>query len=489
MPQLDGFLRDRSPLDADQKRRIRELTADWQLLADLSFADLILWVPLRKDFKSWPTGYVAVAHIRPTTAATVFPQDVIGDEISWGLRPRIDQALSGAEIVRDAQPEKFGELLIKEETIPVIYKEQVIAVISRHRNAELMRQPSRLELNYREVAHNVYRMVAEGTFPYTEHSELFDPAARVGDGLIRLDVSGAIIYASPNAKSAFNRIGWAGELDGNILGEIARKVSQIKPEAHEEAMEVSLSGKSLRRVEIENTGGTIDLLVLPLLAGGDRIGAIVLLQNVTELRRRERELVTKDATIREIHHRVKNNLQTVSALLRLQSRRIEDPAASAALNEAVRRIASIALVHETLSSSTEASVAFDDVLDRLVTHALELSPRMGELNISRHGELGSLDPRIATPLSLVVTELIHNALEHGLAESGANLTIEVSRLEGSAEIVIFDDGVGLPDGFTILESANLGLQIVRTLTENELKGSIDLIRTNRGTEAKLNFPI
>ncbi len=489
MLQLDGFLRDRSPLDANQKRRIRELTADWQLLADLSFADLILWVPLRKDFKSWPTGYVAVAHIRPTTAATVFPQDVIGDEIAWGARPRIDQALSGAEIVRDAQPEKFGELLIKEETIPVIFEEQVIAVISRHRNAELMRQPSRLELNYREVAHNVYRMVAEGTFPYTEHSELFDSAVRVGDGLIRLDVSGAIIYASPNAISAFNRMGLSGELDGNVLGEIARKVSQIKREAHEEAMEVSLSGKSLRRVEIENTRGTVDLLVLPLLAGGDRIGAIVLLQNVTELRRRERELVTKDATIREIHHRVKNNLQTVSALLRLQSRRIEDPAASAALNEAVRRIASIALVHETLSSSTEASVAFDDVLDRLITHALELSPRMGELNIARTGELGSLDPRIATPLSLVVTELIHNALEHGLAESGANLTVEVSRLEDAAQIIIFDDGVGLPDGFTILESANLGLQIVRTLTENELKGTIKLIRTNRGTEAQLNFPI
>jgi two-component sensor histidine kinase len=489
MLQLDGFLRDRSPLDGDQKRRIRELTAGWQLLADLSFADLVLWVPLRKDFKSWPTGYVAVAHIRPTTAATVFPQDLIGDEIAWGARPRIDQALSGAEIVRDAQPEKFGELLIKEETIPVIFEEQVIAVISRHRNAELMRQPSRLELNYREVAHNVYRMVSEGTFPYTEHSELFDSAVRVGDGLIRLDVSGAIIYASPNAKSAFNRMGLAGELDGNLLGEVARKVSQIQREAHEEAMEVSLSGRALRRVEIENTRGTIDLLVLPLLAGGDRIGAIVLLQNVTELRRRERELVTKDATIREIHHRVKNNLQTVSALLRLQSRRIEDPAASAALNEAVRRIASIALVHETLSSSTEASVAFDDVLDRLITHALELSPRMGELNIARTGEIGSLDPRIATPLSLVVTELIHNALEHGLAESGANLKVEVSRLEDAAQIVIFDDGVGLPAGFTILESANLGLQIVRTLTENELKGTINLIRTDRGTEAQLNFPI
>jgi len=489
MPKLEEFLSDRSPLDAKQIRRIRELTADWQLLADLSFADLILWVPLRKDFKSWPSGYIAVSHIRPTTAATVFTQDVIGEEIAWGSRPRIDQALSGAEIVRDAEPEKFGEIYIKEETIPVILDQQVIAVISRHRNAELMRQPSRLELNYREVAHNVYRMVAEGAFPYTEHSELFDPAVRVGDGLIRLDINGAIIYASPNAKSAFSRMGWAGELEGNNLGDVARSVSVFKLEAHEEAIEVGLSGKSLRRVEIENAGGTVDLLALPLLAGGDRIGAIVLLQNVTELRRRERELVTKDATIREIHHRVKNNLQTVSALLRLQSRRIEDPAASAALNEAVRRIASIALVHETLSSSAEASVAFDDVLDRLVSHALDLSPRMGELKISRTGELGSLDPRIATPLSLVVTELIHNALEHGLAESGTHLSIISARNDGDAQITIFDDGVGLPEGFSLAQSSNLGLQIVRTLTENELHGDIDLVRTASGTEARLTFPI
>lgn len=489
MPKLEHFLRDRSPLNEKQIRRIRELTADWQLLADLSFADLVLWVPLRKDFKSWPSGYIAVSHIRPTTAATVFNQDVIGEEIAWGSRPRIDQALSGAEIIRDAEPEKFGDIYIKEETIPVILEDQVIAVISRHRNAELMRQPSRLELNYREVAHNVYRMVAEGTFPYTEHSDLFDPAVRVGDGLIRLDINGVIIYASPNAKSAFSRMGWTGELEGNILGEVARSVSVAKREAQEEAIEVGLSGKSLRRVEIENTGGTVDFLALPLLAGGDRIGAIVLLQNVTELRRRERELVTKDATIREIHHRVKNNLQTVSALLRLQSRRIEDPAASAALNEAVRRIASIALVHETLSSSSEASVAFDDVLDRLVSHALELTPRMGELEISRNGELGALDPRIATPLSLVVTELIHNALEHGLAESGAHLTITAARNAGDAQITIFDDGVGLPDGFSLTQSSNLGLQIVRTLTENELRGNIDLVSTPSGTEARLTFPL
>ena len=210
---------------------------------------------------------------------------------------------------------------------------------------------------------------------------------------------------------------------------------------------------------------------------------------MTELRRRERELVTKDATIREIHHRVKNNLQTVSALLRLQARRIEDPGASQALNEAVRRIASIALVHETLSNSPDASVEFDDVLDRLVSHALELTPRMGELTISRKGELGSLEPRIATPLALVITELIYNALEHGLESEGTELVIAIERGTTHAKVTISDDGVGLPEGFSLAESSNLGLQIVRTLTENELRGTLTLTSDERQTQAELVFPI
>ena len=488
MASIEDYVQGRSPLSADQVHRLRELVADWQLLSDLSFADLILWVPLRKDMKSWPTGYVAVAHIRPTTAATLFPHDVIGEEITYGARPHIDEALSSAEIIRDTQPEPMGDFMVKEETIPVIFDEHVIGVISRHRNSELMRQPSRLELNYREIAHNLYRMISEGTFPYPDAGSLFDPAPRVGDGLIRLDVNGVVSYASPNARSAFSRLGWMSEVEGHLLGEVAQSLARVRPDAQEETIALGLTGKSLKRVEIENAGGTIDFTVLPLIKSGDRIGAIVMLNNVTELRRRERELVTKDATIREIHHRVKNNLQTVSALLRLQARRIEDPGASAALNEAVRRIASIALVHETLSSSRDSSVAFDEVLDSLVSHALELSPRMNELRIERTGKLGSLEPRIATPLALVITELIHNALEHGLAEEGLALGIHVSSTGSELSVTISDDGVGFPEGFDISTSPNLGLQIVRTLTENELRGTLSLITDEQETRAVLTFP-
>ena len=489
MFQLDNLLGGRTTVTIHQSHRLRELVADWQLLSDLSFADLILWVPIRKDIKLWPTGHIAVAHIRPTTSSTVFSNDVIGDEVLWGERPNIDEALSTGDIIRNTEPVHVGEILVKEETIPVFFQGQVIAVISRHRNAEHMRSPGKLELNYREIANHLYQMVAEGNFPYQSAGSLFEPVPRVGDGLIRLDVNGAISFASPNAKSAFSRMGWNGELEGRNLGEIAEQVVTASPNPHEEGVRTRLNGKTLRRVEIDNQGATIDLLVLPMIQGLDRIGSIVLLQNVTELRRRDRELVTKDATIREIHHRVKNNLQTVSALLRLQSRRIDDPAAAAALDEAVRRIASIALVHETLSNSTENTVAFDEVLTSLVTHALELSPRMGQLSIERKGHLGSLESRIATPLSLVVTELMHNALEHGLYESGTRLSIELQRYSNEGLITISDDGIGLPAGFDLSTSSNLGLQIVRTLIENELKGELKLESTQQGTQAKLRFPL
>jgi len=485
MLSIDEIILSKTALTDEDRARLMELLAEWQLLSDLSFADLILWIPKRKDYQSWPDGHIAMAHIRPTTAATVFAHDVIGDVITWGSNPRIDGALSTGEIDRDSEAELVGEILIKEETVPVYFDGRVIAVISRHRNAELMRSPSRLELNYREIAHKIYQMVAEGTFPIQNSFYRSESAPRVGDGLVRLDASGLITYASPNARSAFNRAGWSDELEGHLLGDVIESVKPNLSIPTDESWRSIMSGKNLRREEFENENGIFDLLVMPLVAGEDHIGAIILLHNVTELRRRDRALVTKDVTIREIHHRVKNNLQTVSALLRLQSRRVEDATAKNALEEAVRRVASIAIVHETLSNSSTESVSFDEVYDRIVHNAIELSTH--KISVKKVGSFGTFDSQVATPLALVITELIHNALEHGLVDSGENLRVEIVRSTKNCEVKIIDDGSGLPTDFNWDQSSNLGLQIVKTLTENELKGSIQLIRVGSETQAVLKF--
>ena len=485
------LLSDQSSLTPDDVLRLGELTAEWQLLADLSFADLVLWIPKRKDQKSWPEGHRAVAQIRPMTAATVFTHDLIGNEVTWGSRTDLDQALSSGEIIRDSRAEQVGEIEIKVECIPVFFLDRVIAVISRHRNLETMRTPSRLELNYREIANHIYRMIAEGNFPVKDNVYLAEAAPRVGDGLVRMNISGEVLFASPNARSALNRVGWDKDVEGQNFGQVLDSlVSPISPlNPKEENWQISMSGKQLRREEFENSGGVLDLLAIPLTEGDNRIGAVVLVHNVTELRRKDRALISKDATIREIHHRVKNNLQTVSALLRLQARRIEDPKASAAIEEAVRRVVSIALVHETLSATSQDLVQFDEVITKIIQGASELNIRPNEIQIKKVGEFGLISSMVATPLALVLTELIHNALEHGLSTSGDLVELRINRQAASMTITVTDNGAGIPNDFSLELNTNLGLQIVQTLTKNELAGKIEFIKQNIGTQVQISFPL
>jgi len=485
------LLSDQSSLTPDDVLRLGELTAEWQLLADLSFADLVLWIPKREDQKSWPEGHRAVAQIRPMTAATVFTHDLIGNEVTWGSRTDLDQALSSGEIIRDSRAEQVGEIEIKVECIPVFFLDRVIAVISRHRNLETMRTPSRLELNYREIANHIYRMIAEGNFPVKDNVYLAEAAPRVGDGLVRINVSGEVLFASPNARSALNRVGWDKDVEGQNFGQVLDSlVSPISPlNPKEENWQISMSGKQLRREEFENSGGVLDLLAIPLTEGDNRIGAVVLVHNVTELRRKDRALISKDATIREIHHRVKNNLQTVSALLRLQARRIEDPKASAAIEEAVRRVVSIALVHETLSATSQDLVQFDEVITKIIQGASELNIRPNEIQIKKVGEFGLISSMVATPLALVLTELIHNALEHGLGASGDLVELRINRQAASMVITVTDNGAGIPNDFSLELNTNLGLQIVQTLTKNELAGKIEFIKQNIGTQVAISFPL
>src|SRR6201995_4613939 len=162
---------------------------------------------------------------------------------------------------------------------------------------------------------------------------------------------------------------------------------------------VVAAGRAPREAEVDGNGSVVQLRSIPLILGGSRTGALVLVRDVTELRHRERELMTKDATIREIHHRVKNNLQTVAALLRLQARRLNAPEARAALDEAVRRVGSIAIVHETLSHAPEEVVDFDDIAGRVAMMAGDVSAPEARVAPILRGKFGRLPSAIATPLA------------------------------------------------------------------------------------------
>ncbi|RAG86275.1 ATPase [Streptacidiphilus pinicola] len=484
MPSLNELVRHHTALEPADVEWIHLLISEWQLLSDLSFADLVLWVPTRDG-----TRYVSLAQMRPNTGPTSYQDDMVGHLVPRGRRPLLDMALDEGRIVREGDPEWREDVPVRVESIPVRREGRILGVIARNTNLLTVRTPSRLELTYLQSASDLAQMIANGTFPFPGEQSDMDASPRAGDGLIRLDADGVVTYASPNALSAYHRLGLSADLVGLNLG---RTTADLIPPTRgpvDEALVKLASGWAPRQTEIEHPEAVVQLRTIPLKPKGETVGSLVLLRDVTELRRRERELMTKDATIREIHHRVKNNLQTVAALLRLQSRRMDSAPARAALDEAVRRVGSIAIVHETLSMALDETVAFDEIADRVLAMVMELSQE-GRVTARRDGSFGILSAEVATPLSMILTEVLQNALEHAYGpKTGGVVEVSARREEGVLHITVTDDGSGLPEGFDPQTAGNLGLQIVRTLAAGELGGKFDMRPAPKGgTQVLLAIP-
>lgn len=470
MSTLAESLRASTTLEDHEIEWVHLVVGDWQLMADLSFADLVLWVP------SGLEGWRAVAHVRPNTGPMVFYEDVVGRTSGRWRDPILDEAYRQRRIVSGRESPGQGELAVREQAIPVVNEGRSLAVITRHTNVVTGRTPSRLELTYRHLADALARMIAAGEFPSTAApTGARRGAPRVGDGVVHLDLDGAVIYASPNAISAIHRLGHRGDVIGEVLATVVAELLQSAGTAVDESLAVVITGRAPWWTEVSTASASVTMRAIPLTTGGSREGAMLLLRDVSELRRREQELITKDATIREIHHRVKNNLQTVAALLRLQSRRVPDQGARNALDEAVRRVGTIALVHETLSQGIDETVDFDEIAVRGLRAVVDVAVTEHRVDSTVTGSFGRMRAEDATSLAMIVSELVQNAVEHGLASRGGSIAVDVVRAEvepgvDGLTVTITDDGTGLPAGFRPV-LAGLGTRIVTSLVQ-DLQGRI-----------------
>jgi two-component system, sensor histidine kinase PdtaS len=491
VPSLNDLVKVHTDLYDDDVAWLNLLMADWQIIADLSFADLVLWLPDREG-----KGFWAGAQMRPTTGPTAYVDDLVGAFVPRGRRPLLDSAYERQRVAREGDPEWRDDIPVRVEAIPVRHGDRIIAVVARNTNLLGVRTPSRLELSYLQTATDLTQMISNGFFPFPGQRSDHVDSPRVGDGFVRIDAAGRVTYASPNALSVYRKLGLTGDLAGLDLAEITRSLVPPRNRPDEETLSAVLAGRRPLDTEVGNDDATLIVRSIPLRPTGEHLGALVLLRDVTDLRRRDRELVTKDATIREIHHRVKNNLQTVAALLRLQARRIGSDEGRLALEEAVRRVGTIAIVHETLSQAFDEFVEFDEVADRLRLMVAEVSSQGPPVVTSRVGSFGTLPADTATPLAMVVTELLQNALEHAFTESatGADdeqprITLTAQRLVGRLHVTVEDNGRGLPEDFDLDASTSLGLSIVRTLVESELEGLLEMgPRAGGGTRAAVDLP-
>jgi len=471
----------RTDLDDAVVAHLQRLVATWALPSDLSFADLLLYAPCDES----ASEFIVLGHVRSTTGATVYQSDPVSELISADERPLLARCyLEGRRseglIVRDGGDALAGDDTVEEDVslpglvgrlvvdyVPVRMGERVVAVLTRESEPALIRYRGISETVYRRLWERYASMITQGAFPLATQERVGQfREPRVGDGVIVFDRERRVEFVSPNALSALHRLGVQSNVEGRTLADVGVDDGVVRR---------ALSTRNSTITELEHGD---DLIVVvrchPLVYDGRATGALAVLRDVSEVRSRDRLLVSKDTTIREIHHRVKNNLQTIQSLLRLQSRRLESAEARSAVEKSARRIGSIAIVHETLSTNATDVVDFDEVVAgvvRMVREGFDSPERPVKVQVE--GSLGELSGDIAMPLAVALAELVQNAVDHA-APQGADVGVSLRVSRKELLMRVENGGAGVPDGFSLDRDSGLGLTIVRTFVVHDLGGTISI---------------
>ena len=305
----------------------------------------------------------------------------------------------------------------------------------------------------------------------------------IQDGVVLVNCNGVVIYADDMADSILHMCGQRGAITGTNIYNTRLDLTGAKK---------ALSQAEGLADDVTLGDAVVSRRVIPILQRGKVRRVISILTERTELHRKEEELMVKTSVIKEIHHRVKNNLQTIASLLRMQMRRTTSDEARDVLNESLNRILSISLVHETLSHHDEENIDISDVAQKLLgllAHSLVSKDCHVETKFS--GDTLPMPSDAATSLALVLNELITNAIIHGFEGRREGLLAVTIRRDGpDGVIIVCDDGVGMSHAPVDTGRKHLGMAIVRTLIEKDLQGTIDFDDgVPEGTVVTIRFPL
>ncbi len=326
-------------------------------------------------------------------------------------------------------------------------------------------------------------VVSQTTFqgmlvPQLQQPELYEGISLL-DGILFFEQDGTILYANRAAKKLGDILGIDRRLQGTSIYSSTLKVGRIKKALEDRVGTID-----------EELYGDIALrqVMIPVVLGVKWKRGILVLQDKTELRKRDQELLVKNSVIKEVHHRVKNNLQSVAGLLRMQSRRSGSEDVKQALQDSIHRIESMALVHEIVSNFDEDYVALRSIIEelwRLLRQGLGSSEQ--RIDMEYTGEDIIMSSHKASYVSLVMNELFSNLFKHAFKDrTEGQVQVDVRDVKDEdhgdrLHITIRDTGCGLPDDFESTRQRRLGLQIIDNLVRNELDGTISWASQGTGT--------
>lgn len=472
----------------DDVALFKKIAADLPILADLCRADLLLYARSLRHAER----VILVAHARPHSSSPLYDamelgaQTPAGSVVGLSERVRFRQvhtvAVRGATVARQVFEVRNGD----GQTIGYLLKDAYWLAHERHRRRSLVFQAALVDF-IRSVVRGEMAG-AEALSPFGEH-----------DGVLLVGADRRIQYMSGIAAELYRNLGYRDSL-------IGRRISEIETVDHQMVVRAQ-NERICHELETEAAGLTWVRKALPILIPDASLwgewsrrrrrgssqrrvrGVFILIHDATEALRTQRELEAKMALVREVHHRVKNNLQVIASIMRMQARRAEQEEVRAALEESVNRILSVAVVHEFLSQNAKGTINLKEVAYRIMAQVERgLIDPSKVIRLRVQGADIWLPAERATQCALVTNELVQNAIEHGMASRDIG-SIDVTLVDegDTVGILVADDGEGLPEGFDLGTNAHLGLQIVRNMVERDLRGRFELANVEHGVQARVRF--
>lgn len=465
---ISDYYRQNTNLTAMQINLLKRIVKVLPLVADLAHAHVAIYVEdkLKKNF-------IIASTTEPHTTYNAFKELYAGKRIPIIQEPIIRRTIDEGRQCRGRRERDFGKFL-NMYTVPIrdeLDKTKTIAVCCFEINEEdikiqgfarLLKAAMIILKNaYKDLDANMYRALSSR------------------DGVIIADKNERIIFANMAASRIYHVLGI-----GNLLGyhTFDRQLSM-------HIVRETISHNCPYEKEFEAGDLVIVRRDIPITEGGVLLTRIIILSDITEVRKKDKELLIKSAVIQEIHHRVKNNLQTIASLLRLQARRSKSPEVKEALKESVNRILSISVVHEFLSQQGDENIDVAQVTKNILNLVRQnMLDSHFKLTTKFSGNTIILPSKQASNIALIINELILNSIEHGFTgRSEGVIGLNIQKTEFDYIIELYDDGVGLPDNFAPEKLKSLGLQIIRTMVEGDMEGNFELFNDN-GVHAKIIIP-
>lgn len=454
-------------LSREDVQIIQELVGNLPLIADLNKANIFVDC-LTKEGKH----AIVVAEAAPTTAKPVYKKPVVGKFAYEAFEPSVLYTLrTGKPMFQNRALTQEGKTVEQSVTPIKDSHERVIGalIMEKDISEQLLHQRKM------EALSEATETLSEILIGMTENQPIIPEM--IEESLFFIDQDGKILYCNHSAINLIQEIGENDHSIGKLLVSYFPKVEGIFNEPE---------GLFIQEVKMLNKIFQVKKIKLGQFEKAN--GTFVVFKNITELREKERELIVKSVAIREIHHRVKNNLQTVASLLRLQMRRGLPEESKVHFVESLNRITSIASVYEIiLSNSSVDDVDIHQLLEKIGNMLVWGSEHENKrIMISFKGQHLQIKSDMAVSVALVVNELIQNCVKHAFkTRTEGKIEILFQQNGNDIEVQVIDNGIG----YSPKSKPSLGLDIVRMMVEHDLSGHFSIKRTENGTLAFITFPV